>query len=261
MAPATTSIENPPFLFDSVHQVKAPRLLKALVRRVSSMVLTTLPPCSAVEPAKEPTRSREGRSMSAGYPKGRRRRAEIVEAAFAKFASVGYRNASMVQIAADCGVSRMGLAHHFPTKEALLAAVLEERDRVNGELFFAGFDATADGLDYFSRLARVVEYNATVPELVRLYAMLSVEAADPAHPAHAYFVNRYTNIRRDIRDALGELHARGLVRPGVSIAGAESDLMALLDGLQVQWLLDPASVDMGTRFRRRLSEMFLVEVP
>ncbi|MEO3795872.1 cytochrome P450 [Nonomuraea sp. B10E15] len=175
--------------------------------------------------------------MGAGYPKGRRRRAEIVEVAFAKFASVGYRNASMVRIAADCGVSRMGLAHHFPTKESLLAAVLEERDRVNGELFFAGFDATADGVDYFSRLARLVEYNATVPELVRLYAVLSVEAADPAHPAHAYFVDRYTNIRRDIRDAFEELHARGLVRPGMSIAGADADLMALIDGLQVQWLL------------------------
>ncbi|MBB5781997.1 TetR/AcrR family transcriptional regulator [Nonomuraea jabiensis] len=199
--------------------------------------------------------------MSAGYPKGRRRRAEIVEAASAKFASVGYRNASMVQIAADCGVSRMGLAHHFPTKEALLAAVLEERDRVNGELFFTGFDATADGLDYFSRLARLVEHNATVPELVSLYAVLSVEAADPAHPAHTYFVDRYTHIRRDIRDALEELHARGLVRPGTSIAGAESDLIALIDGLQVQWLLDPTSVDMGARFRQRLSEMLLVEVP
>ncbi|MEU7750114.1 TetR/AcrR family transcriptional regulator [Nonomuraea sp. NPDC049158] len=112
------------------------------------MVLPTLPPDFALEPVKEPIRSQGGRSMSTGYPKGRRRRAEIVEAAFAKFASVGYRNASMVRIAADCGVSRMGLAHHFATKEALLAAVLEERDRVNGELFFAGFDAAADGLDF-----------------------------------------------------------------------------------------------------------------
>ncbi|MEU7750115.1 TetR family transcriptional regulator C-terminal domain-containing protein [Nonomuraea sp. NPDC049158] len=82
-----------------------------------------------------------------------------------------------------------------------------------------------------------------MPELVSLYAVLSVEAADPAHPAHAYFVDRYTHIRRDIRHAFEELHARGLVRPGTGIAGAESDLIALIDGLQVQWLLDPASVD------------------
>ncbi|GAA2831633.1 TetR/AcrR family transcriptional regulator [Nonomuraea rubra] len=196
-----------------------------------------------------------------GYPKGRRRRAEIVEAAFAKFASIGYRNASMVQIAADCGVSQHGPGASLPTKEALLAAVLEERDRVNGELFFAGFDATADGLDYFSRLARLVEYNATVPELVRLYAVLSVEAADPAHPAHAYFVDRHAHIRRDIRDALEELHARGLVRPGTDIAGADSDLMALIDGLQVQWLLDRPAWTWVPACGSGLSEMLLVEVP
>ncbi|MEV6158515.1 TetR family transcriptional regulator C-terminal domain-containing protein [Nonomuraea sp. NPDC052129] len=47
---------------------------------------------------------------------------------------------------------------------------------------------------------------------------------------------------RYLRDALEELHARGLVRPGTSIAGAESDLVALIDGLQVQCLLDPTSV-------------------
>ena len=97
------------------------------------------------------------------YSKGARKRAEIVSAAFEAFSVSGYRNASMVQIAATCGVSRAGMAHHFPTKETLLAAVLEERDRVNGELFFHDFDPTADGLDYFARLMRVIEHNATTP--------------------------------------------------------------------------------------------------
>ena len=194
------------------------------------------------------------------YSKGARKRAEIVSAAFEAFSVSGYRNASMVQIAAHCGVSRAGLAHHFPTKETLLAAVLEERDRVNGELFFQDFDATADGLDYFARLMRVIEHNATTPGAVGLYATLSVEASDPDHPAHSYFIDRYTWLRRDIRHALAEVAARGLVRPGVDIDSLESDLIALIDGLQIQWLLDPASVDIPARLRHRLEEILTVPI-
>ncbi|HEU0183336.1 MAG TPA: TetR/AcrR family transcriptional regulator [Agromyces mariniharenae] len=196
-----------------------------------------------------------------GYPKGERRKAEIVEAAFAAFASQGFRNASMVQIAAACGVSRAGLVHHFPTKEALLAAVLEERDRVNGELFFDGFDAGRDGLDYFSRLLRLIEHNTSQRGIVSLFAVLSTEAADPDHPAHDYFVARYEWLRRDIRDALGELRRSGRIRPGVDVAGVESDLIALIDGLQVQWLLDPRSVDIPGRLRHRLAEFVTVAIP
>ena len=58
------------------------------------------------------------------YSKGARKRAEIVSAAFEAFSVSGYRNASMVQIAAHCGVSRAGLAHHFPTKETLAGRCL-----------------------------------------------------------------------------------------------------------------------------------------
>jgi AcrR family transcriptional regulator len=203
-----------------------------------------------------------GRGPSEGrtYPKGQRKRAEIVHAAFEAFSVAGYRNASMVQIAAQCGVSRAGLAHHFPTKESLLAAVLEERDRVNGELFFAGFDASADGLDYFARLVRVVEHNASTPGAVGLYAVLSIEASDPTHPAHSYFADRYTWLRQDIRRALEEVAGRGLIRPGVSIVEMESDLIALIDGLQIQWLLDQDSVDMAARLRHRLREILTVAI-
>lgn len=203
-----------------------------------------------------------GPSSSGGrtYPKGERKRAEIVHAAFEAFSVAGYRNASMVQIAAQCRVSRAGLAHHFPTKEALLAAVLEERDRINGELFFTGFDASTDGLDYFARLVRVIEHNASTPGAVGLYAMLSVEASDPSHPAHRYFTDRYTWLRRDIREALREVAGRGLLRTGVDIVNLESDLIALIDGLQIQWLLDPGSVDMAARFEHRLQEILVPRV-
>lgn len=189
------------------------------------------------------------------YAKGDRRKEQIVQAAFRAFAAEGFRGASMVQIAAACGVSRAGLLHHFPSKELLLAAVLEERDRVNGELFFKGSDPKADGADYFRRLQRVIAHNSTQPQVVRLFATLSVEAADPSHPAHDYFQNRYRWLRADIADALTDLARRGMLQAGADTGALSAQIVALMDGLQVQWLLDDQSVDPQALLAQRLAEL------
>ncbi|GAA1965484.1 TetR/AcrR family transcriptional regulator [Agromyces allii] len=194
------------------------------------------------------------------YPKGERRRAEIIETAFSVFASDSYRGASMVQIAAAVGISRAGLLHHFPTKESLLAAVLEERDRVNGVRYFEGADPQRDGIDYFRHLLRLVDANAGQRELVQLFATLSTEAADPGHPAHGYFVDRYRWLEADIDHALGEAASRGLLRPGRDLDGVARDLIALIDGLQIQWLIDPTGIDIGARLRRRLAEFLTADL-
>lgn len=214
-------------------------------------------PAQVPAPLPEPAPSPQGD----GYGKGRRRRTEIVAAALAVFGTVGYHQATMAGIAAACGVSRAGLGHHFPTKEALLEAVLVERDRVNGEMFFADHDPAADGVDYFRRLVRVIEHNQAHPGIVSLFAVLSAEACDPAHPAHPYFVRRYTDLRRDVSQALADLDRRRLLRPGVGTGGLEVELIALLDGLQVQWLLAPDRVDMAARVRSRLRALADLPAP
>ena len=63
-----------------------------------------------------------------GYAKGDARRELIVDVASEIFGTQGFRAATMLQIAAACGISRTGLLHHFPTKESLLGAVLARRD-------------------------------------------------------------------------------------------------------------------------------------
>jgi len=196
----------------------------------------------------------------AGYAKGRRTRAEIVSAAFLAFSESGFRGATMSDIAARCGVTRAGLSHHFDSKEALLAAALEERDRVVGELIYAGADPAGDGEDYLRRIVRSVEHNVATPHIVALFATLSAEAVDAAHPAHAYFAARYRTLREDLRDALQELAGRGAVREGVDLAGLDVELVALIDGLQLQWLLEPDRIDMAGGLRRRLREVLTIRL-
>lgn len=196
------------------------------------------------------------------YAKSEWRRAQILQAAFDAFATVGYRNASMLQMAADCGVSRTALLHYFPTKEALLEAVLEERDRKDDELFFADApEESSDGIEYFSRLIRVIEHNARNPGIVSLFAVLSTEASNAEHPAHDYFLARYERALERTKAALGNLASRSLIRPHIELEGLETDIIALVDGLQVQWLLMPAQLDMAGRLRARLRELTTAEIP
>jgi AcrR family transcriptional regulator len=50
----------------------------------------------------------------------------ILDSAAALFAKVGYPNAKMQDIAKACGATKSMLYHYFPTKDDLLAAMLEE---------------------------------------------------------------------------------------------------------------------------------------
>lgn len=195
------------------------------------------------------------------YARGDRRRAQIVDTAFDFFGSRGYHGVSMLEIADACGVTRPGLIHHFPSKEALLEAVLKHRDERAARLFFDGAPTeSADGLAYFNRLIRVAEYNGHDIGLVRLFAMLSTEAADPAHPAHDYYVARYRRSLSRTRDALSNLERRGLLRVHARREGLDAEIIALMDGLQIQLLLTPGSLDMATVLRARLGELINVEL-
>jgi AcrR family transcriptional regulator len=53
-------------------------------------------------------------------------RQKIVQAALTVFGLKGYRAASMEDVSLAAGCSKGGLYHHFPTKPALLAAVVDQ---------------------------------------------------------------------------------------------------------------------------------------
>lgn len=198
---------------------------------------------------------------SRNYPKGERRRAQIIDAAFAAFGQVGYRNASMVQLAAACGVSRAGLLHHFPTKESLLEAVLEQRELRDDEHFFRTGIDPANGLEYFAGMLRLLAHNQSNPLIVSLFAVLSSEATASDHPAHPYFVARYERTRSQMQVAIDDLASRGLLRPHVVADTLAAGLIAMIDGLQVQWLLAPSTIDMPGYLRDMLGALLTVELP
>jgi AcrR family transcriptional regulator len=176
-----------------------------------------------------------------GYAKGRAKRQEILDRAMALFGESGYRGASLRELAARCGLSHPGLLHHFPSKQSLLLAVLEHRDEVDG----ARLSAAGPGLGVLRGLVELATLNATRPGIVELFTVLSAEATATDHPAHAYFADRYDRTVAAVEQAYAQVDAEGLLRPGIEVAAAARQFVALMDGLQIQWLLGRRRLDMA----------------
>ncbi|MFF5292670.1 TetR/AcrR family transcriptional regulator [Paractinoplanes globisporus] len=184
-----------------------------------------------------------------GYAKGRAKRRDILDQATALFGESGYRGTSLREIAARCGISHPGLLHHFPTKESLLLAVLQHRDEVDQERVTAGHPSGAAAL---RRLVDVVALNATRRGIVELFTVLSAEATAADHPAHDYFVDRYSRIVRELESAYTEARDAGDLRAEVDPGRAARELIALMDGLQIQWLLGDPELDMAAAVAEHL---------
>jgi AcrR family transcriptional regulator len=188
-----------------------------------------------------------------GYAPGRLRRAEIIRIASTHFAARGFESATILEIAAECGISRAGLLHYFPDKEALLHAVLEDRDNED-RLRFRPYANVPGGIGILRAMVELAEHNRLVPGLIDLFVRLSAEASTASHPAHEYFVERYERIRRGTEGALAAAAAAGFLRPEISPADASVRLTALMDGLQAQWLMDDR-VDMAHHIRTAIEEL------
>ena len=183
------------------------------------------------------------------YAKTEATRQTILDAALEVFADGGYRSGSLREVAQRVGMSEAGLLHHFRSKSALLLAVLDRRDENSRELVDV-YDA--DGAAVLRGLIALADLNASLPGVVELYCTLSAEATSPDHPAHEYFVRRYALTRATVAAAFARLAETGRLVDGTDPRRAAIATLALMDGLQVQWLLDRDIVDMPSALREFL---------
>ncbi|BDZ64679.1 TetR family transcriptional regulator [Agromyces mangrovi Wang et al. 2018] len=164
-------------------------------------------------------------------PEARRR--QILEEATKLISVAGFNAVSLADIADACGIRKPSVLHHFPSMHDLLAAVLAYRDELTTPPDLPDESIVGHPDEIRALLRRIVARNLEMPELVRLYAVLSVEASDPQHPAHDYIVARERRTRADFARMLEW-------KSDPELAGRE--LMAFWTGLEREWVLDP-SVD------------------
>jgi AcrR family transcriptional regulator len=102
--------------------------------------------------------------------KGDQARAEILEAARRLFVSQGYHGTSMRAIAREAGDRAVaGLYNHFPTKEAIFKALIEERNPYD---------------DLFAALDSALEDARTAPDFIRA----ALHSALEIMPRHYDFI-------------------------------------------------------------------------
>lgn len=182
-------------------------------------------------------------SSASPRPETERKRQDILRAATETFGAKGSTNGTLADIAEQVGMTRAGVLHHFGSKQALLLEVLEYRDQ--DDVAHLHGKQMPGGPALFKHLVGTALRNSLRPGIVQVYTVLSAESVTDDHPARAYFHDRYRTLRSDIDRAFRELCADEGVADDVTIDRASASILAVMDGLQLQWLLDPTAVDLA----------------
>jgi AcrR family transcriptional regulator len=184
------------------------------------------------------------------------RRRQILDATTRLIGERGFWALSMQDVADACGLTVPGLLHHVGSKDQLLLAVLDNRDEEDFASLARelGLDVTDVWGRWPSRITlpqvcdALVRRNVTQPEIVRLFSVLEAESLAPDHPACRYLA------RRQERALSGfAALAAGRVPDPMSLA---RQVVAIMDGLQIQWLRAPETVDLVAQWQAAAARIF-----
>ncbi|MBB3676373.1 TetR/AcrR family transcriptional regulator [Modestobacter versicolor] len=181
------------------------------------------------------------------------RRRQILDEATRIVGQRGFYGFSVQAVADACGLTVAGLLHHVGSKDGLLVALLQDRDRRDAAAVAGELGAGLDDLDGSSVeamvavLHAVVARNTTQPEIVRLYSMLRTESLYAGHPAHEYFRERDARVLQTFTRL-----CTGHVEHPASTA---RQLLAVMGGLEEQWLRAPDDVDLVAEWDRAVQRL------
>lgn len=174
--------------------------------------------------------AREGR-----FAKGAARREAILTTAMDVLARDGYRGTSLRSIARALELEPAHILYYFDSREDLLQNVIERWDA--GSVAAWGTEPTpANTLDLYTEAVR---RNLEIPGLIHLYLIFAAEAAQPDHPSHQFFRDRFEQVRRMLSVAIAFEQGAGRIDMAVDADRAARLLIAVADGVQLQALVDP----------------------
>ncbi len=164
---------------------------------------------------------------------------QIIEAAIRVLARQGYARTSLLEIAKEAGMSKGALHYHYPTKEALIHAVLETACNV---VQARTVEAWSPSEDPFEALRKSLEElwatrAQRTNEALVVADLLALSLYDESlRPKLAEF---YELGARQIRDYLEEhLISLGL-EPRIPLDLLPRIVIGMLDGLVMQAFVDP----------------------
>ena len=159
------------------------------------------------------------------------------------FARNGYQNTVVEDVAREAGVSKGTIYTYFDRKEQLLGAVYRGLSAEMEEAQARILDSDRPPLEKIRRLLHhFVEMVGGQESLAQV--ILDIWRAGMRAPDRfgIDFAEGYTRYRALLRTLLREARARGDVAEDLPPV-TPSVLMGAVDGVLLQWLLDPESVD------------------
>lgn len=164
------------------------------------------------------------------------RRGRILEEFIQILGQRGSNGFRVQELAQRCGLSNAGLLYHFGSKEQLLLAMLDELERREAKIMEPLARAAEREVEQGQPSKRaladllhtMVARASSNSALGLAFLVLQAEALEESHPAHGSF--------RDREAAVLDLFAR-LAAPHVAHpTSAARQLLALMDGLCLQWI-------------------------
>ena len=186
------------------------------------------------------------RANSETNARGIARREQILDVATDLFATRGYRGTGMLEIAKRVGISQPAVHYHFGTKEDLLRAVIERRDKLHDDLMSEFQGLGLDGFmdEYVTDASTFME-----PEiLTRLVTVLRAENLSPGGPLHEMFDQRAKQTRAFLAAEIRAKQGLGLYRVDVDPETKAAEMFSFIIGLEMQWLLNKDEVNLTEVF-------------
>lgn len=175
------------------------------------------------------------------YAKSGLRKAQIADAALALIDECGHLDFTIAAVAERMGIPTPTVIYHFPTRAHLLVAAQERVDELYGSLDGDPIsEAVFAEVEPAELAARIAQMGLHDPNRMRLRTYLQGEAVNSDHPAHDYVLRVSRLALRALGNLVRKRQEIGLAHPELDPEMTGRQIIAAWDGLQLQWLVDPA---------------------
>ena len=167
--------------------------------------------------------------------KHEQKRREILDAAIRCFIRDGFRGASTTDICAEAGISPGHLYHYFPSKMAIIEAMIDLGLARSAERF----EKILSAPDVIEALLADIEESSL---RLRPAQILNLDGLAEAarNPEFAKTIERHTSaVRRMWGDFLRRAQSQGRVDPGLDPDATANILIAIIDGSRAMPIRNP----------------------
>lgn len=190
------------------------------------------------------------------YAKGVRKRQEILDRSLDVIAQRGFGETILRDIADAVNLSQAGVLHYFPSSEDLYLQIVDARERrrmettlrqvgdsgviriVDGAPAIGPEDPDSAIYTLISIFLRNIHHAQQTPGLIELFVRMQALASSPSNPAYEYFRRRTDIIHASFEPFVAEVNRRGLLMRDWDPGKAISIIVAMADGLELQWVRD-----------------------